>query len=123
MPNDCGNCEFYPSDWKPGGRKDDAGKLRFDLIPPHALEALAYVYTIGAAKYGDNNWLRGIDRGRILAAMYRHINHWQKGVTVDPDDGQHPLASVAWCCFALMEYERLGLGIPPAEPEQDATKE
>jgi len=106
-----------------GGKKNDAGKLRFDLIPPHALEALAYVYTIGAAKYGDNNWLKGIDRGRILAAMYRHINHWQKGVTVDPDDGQHPLASVAWCCFALMEYERLGLGIPPAEPEQGATKE
>ncbi len=103
--------------------KNDTGKLRFDLIPPYALEKLAYVYTIGAAKYGDNNWLRGMDRGRIVAAMLRHINRWQKGETVDPDDGRHPLASVAWCAFALMEYERLGLGLSPAGEEQDEAKE
>ncbi len=106
-----------------GGLKYDGGKLRFDLIPPYALEKLAFVYTIGAAKYGDNNWLRGIDRGRIVAAMLRHINRWQKGETVDPDDGQHPLASVAWCAFALMEYERLGLGLSPAEEDQDKARE
>ena len=106
-----------------GGLKYDAGKLRFDLIPPYALEKLAFVYTIGAAKYGDNNWLKGMNRGRIVAAMLRHINAWQRGVTVDPDDSQHPLASVAWCAFALMEYERLGLGLSPAEPEQDVAKE
>ena len=42
------------------GTKNDGGKLRYDLIPPRALEALAYVYTIGAAKYSDRNWEKGI---------------------------------------------------------------
>jgi len=98
------------------GRKDDGMdgnspmKCRFDLIPPHALEKLAEVYTIGATKYGDYNWLKGMRWSRVIAAAQRHLNAWLQGRTVDPDDGQHPLASVAWCMFALMEYERLGIG-------------
>jgi hypothetical protein len=92
------------------GKKNDAGKLRYDLIPPHALEALAFVYTVGADKYGDYNWLKGMKWGRILAAMQRHIEAWRKGEKTDAADKQHHLASVAWCAFALMEYERLGVG-------------
>ena len=92
------------------GRKDDTGKLRYDLIPPHALAALAQVYTLGAHKYGDHNWRGGMAWGRIFAAAMRHLMAWACGRRVDPDDGQHPLASVAWCCFTLMEYERLGIG-------------
>jgi hypothetical protein len=92
------------------GRKNDDGKLRYDLIPPRALEALAYVYTIGAKKYGDYNWHKGMSWGRIISAMFRHIAAWLMGCSKDPHDGQHPLASVAWCAFTLMEYERLGLG-------------
>jgi hypothetical protein len=96
-----GDCNYH------GAAKHDAGKLRYDLIPPHALEALAYVYTIGAEKYGDNNWKKGLDEGRIIGAMFRHLVRYMMGERVDPDDGQHPLASVAWGCFALIEYERL----------------
>lgn len=87
------------------GRKEDTGKLRYDLIPVDPLEKLAYVYTIGAKKYGDNNWRSGIAYSRIIAALMRHLEAWRAGRTVDPDDGQHPLASVAWCALTLMEYE------------------
>ena len=38
------------------GRKDDDGKLRYDLIPPLALEEVVRVLTFGAEKYGPNNW-------------------------------------------------------------------
>jgi len=38
--------------------------------------------------------------------MMRHIEAFRRGESVDPDDGQHPLASVAWCAFTLMEFER-----------------
>jgi len=93
------------------GYKTDVDKLRYDLIPPHALEALAYVYTIGANKYGDDNYLKGMSYRRVIAAAFRHIAAWQKGRVKDPDDGQHPLASVAWCMFTLMEYERRGIGV------------
>lgn len=87
------------------GEKQDQGKLRYDLIPAYPLAQLAEVYTIGARKYGDNNWRKGMAYSRIIAALIRHLESWRQGREVDPDDGQHPLASVAWCAFTLMEYE------------------
>ena len=87
------------------GRKEDAGKLRFDLIPPGPLEKLAEVFTVGCRKYDDRNWEKGIRWGRVYAAMQRHAWKWLKGESYDQRDGQHHLASVAWCAFALMEYE------------------
>lgn len=87
------------------GRKDDTGKLRYDLIPPRPLDKLAEVYTIGAKKYADRNWEKGISWGRIFAAMMRHAWAYWRGERTDPVDGQHHLASVAWCAFALMEFE------------------
>lgn len=88
------------------GVKHDAGKLRFDLLPVEPLRELARVYTIGAAKYADRNWERGLSWGRVFAAMCRHAFAWWGGERLDPVDGQHHLASVAWCALALIEYER-----------------
>ncbi len=87
------------------GRKDDTGKLRFDLLPVEPLRKLVDVYTRGAVKYEDRNWEEGIIWGRIFAALQRHAWAWWKGEQLDGEDGQHHLASVAWCAFALMEYE------------------
>jgi len=87
------------------GAKNDLGKLRYDLIPARPLEELARVYSIGANKYGDRNWEKGLSWGRIFAAMMRHAWAYWRGEAYDPVDGQHHLSSVAWCAFALMEYE------------------
>ncbi len=87
------------------GRKDDTGKARFDLFPVKPLFKVAEVYTIGAKKYDDRNWERGIKWGRIFAAMLRHAWNWWRGEKLDPEDGQHHLASVAWCALTLMEFE------------------
>ena len=92
------------------GVKHDAKKLRYDLIPPEALEALVHVYTIGAAKYGDNNYLGGMNWSRLYASAMRHLQAFWQGTSVDPEDGQHPLASLAWCAFSLMAFENRGLG-------------
>lgn len=102
--------EFNVSCVKEGGRKDDLDKLRYDLIPPYALEELARVYTIGAKKYGDRNWEKGMRWGRIFRALLSHAWKWFRGEKHDQEDGQHHLSSVAWCAFSLMEYERRGLG-------------
>lgn len=88
------------------GRKDDSGKLRYDLIPAYPLKCLAEVYTIGARKYDDRNWEKGIQWGRVFAAMMRHAWKWWAGEERDPVDGQLHLSSVAWCAFALMQYGR-----------------
>jgi len=91
-------------------KKDDTGKLRYDLIPWYPMQELARVYTIGANKYGDYNWRKGMKWGRIVGALFRHFWAWIRGEVYDLADGQHHLASVLWCAVTLMEYERLKLG-------------
>lgn len=99
------------------GRKDDKGKLRYDLIPPYAMEELARVYTIGAAKYGDHNWRQGMTWGRVFRAMLSHAFKFWRGQSIDPDDGQLHLSSVAWCAFTLIEYNRLKVGQDDRQPD------
>lgn len=86
-------------------RKDDSDKLRFDLFPVRPIQLLAEVFTIGAKKYGDRNWEKGLETGRVFAALMRHAWAWWGGEKNDPEDGQHHLASVAWCALALIELE------------------
>ena len=104
LPSVPGGCVSVPITSE--GRKNDTNKLRYDLIPPGPLALLAEVYTIGAKKYDDRNWEKGIKWGRIFAALMRHAWAWWRGEKNDSVDGQHHLASVAWCAFALMEYEK-----------------
>lgn len=63
------------------------------------------VYTIGAAKYDDRNWEKGLKWGRVFRALMSHAWKWWRGESHDAEDGQHHLASVAWCALALMQYE------------------
>jgi hypothetical protein len=88
--------------------KHDNGKPRFDLLPPDALTAVADVFRIGADKYGERNWEHGIPGGfgRVYSALQRHAWAWWNGETHDQEDGQHHLASVAWCALVLLTYER-----------------
>jgi hypothetical protein len=86
------------------GHKYDTDKLRYDLLPPRPLEELVYVYTAGARKYSDRNWENGISWCRIFAAMMRHAWAWFRGGQRH-EQNMHHLGSVAWCAFALMEYE------------------
>jgi hypothetical protein len=88
------------------GRKDDSGKLRYDLIPCKSLEALVAVYTFGAAKYQDRNWEKGISWCRVFAAIMRHSWAWFRGEDYDPESGIHHMAHAAFGCFALIEYSK-----------------
>ena len=87
-----------------GARKADVGKLRYDLLPPDAIREVARVYTIGARKYADRNWEKGMEYSRLIGALKRHLNAWEAGEEYDPTDGQHHLASVAWCALGLLAY-------------------
>jgi hypothetical protein len=89
------------------GVKYDDGKIRWDLIPLFPLYELAFVYTIGAKKYEDENWRKGMGYKKMVRAIMNHLTKWLAGHERDAEDGQHHLASVAWSAFSLMEYERL----------------
>jgi len=85
------------------GKKYDEGKLRFDLVPPIALKALAQVYTYGAeTKYEDNSWQKLPDfEKRYLAALHRHLNDHQLGELRDPESGLYHLDHALWNIVAL----------------------
>lgn len=85
-------------------KKDDEGKLRYDLIPHESLEQLVKVYNFGATKYGDKNWEEGTNWMRIFAAIQRHLWAWRAGEDVDPESNINHLAHAAWGCFALLAY-------------------
>jgi hypothetical protein len=101
--------EIRSVDPKTGGEKG-VKLARYDLIPPHALEALAVHYGKGMEKYAERNWERGYKWGYSFAAMMRHAWAFWRGESIDPDTGGHHLTAVAWHAFALIEFERRKIG-------------
>ncbi len=81
-------------------RKDDTGKLRYDLLPPRALHEVVKVLTHGAYTYGAYNWKKGFQDkekkketvDRFLAACYRHVESYRMGHEIDGDSDLHPLS-------------------------------
>ena len=64
--------------------------VRFDLIPPECLIAVAKVFSEGAAKYGDENWKKSRlsgDKSPINHAL-KHITNYMAGI---PDDESEDL--------------------------------
>lgn len=105
------------------GYKRDVGKLRYDLIPEHALEQLASVYTKGAAKYSDYNWRRGMRWSRVYAAAMRHLIAYRRGEWADAESGEAHLAHVLWNVITLMEYQRLAIGVDDRTARADLSPE
>lgn len=93
---------------QPTGTKHDTGKLRFDLIPPEAENAMAEILTVGAAKYGDRNWEKGISNDRLLAAVRRHLNAWQLGEKLDPETGRSHLAHALTTLAMMVTFDWRG---------------
>lgn len=88
-------------------KKNDSGKLRYDLIPPEGMEALAEAYTRGVKEgHSERGWEAGGSWLRLFAAMMRHAWQWRRGEDYDSKSGIHHLASVAFYCFALITYTK-----------------
>ncbi len=101
-----------------GGRKFDAGKLLYGLLPPLALEENVKVLTFGAQKYEPDNWRRvpnGIER--YFDAAQRHLWAWKQGQTYDQETGLHHMAH-AICCLQFIA----DLQLADAKRQQDATQ-
>ena len=85
-----------------GAVRDTAdGKPRIDLISPFAMEKLAEWLTIGARKYGERNWEKGIGLERHCQSLLRHLMKFQQGV----DDGEDHLVA-AFCNMMFMIHTR-----------------
>ena len=84
-------------------REPAIGKGRPDLISPFATLRLAKWYELGANKYGEYNWTKGMPFSRYLAALERHVIAFKKG-----DDSEDHLSAIAWNAFAIMHHQELG---------------
>ena len=105
------------SDDEETGMKHDDGKLRYDLIPPEIITALAAIFTYGAGKYAPRNCERGFSYGRLYAALWRHMIPFWEGRSIDPESGMshlnHALFNVGM--LLVQEKRRTGTDDRPKE--------
>lgn len=105
---------------KQEGRKDDADKARVDLFPGDAMLAISDILTLGAKKYADRNWEKGMRWGRVFAACMRHMWAWWQGKgptnesfvfgELDDETGRSHLWHAGCCIVFLIAYEMRKVG-------------
>ena len=85
--------------------KFDGGKIRLELLPPFALNALGAVLTYGAKKYGDQSW-RQVEPDRYEGALLRHMTAYMDGEFFDEESGMPHLWHVLCNVVFLVELYR-----------------
>ena len=98
-------------DFATGARRDVAtGKGRYDLLPKPAIHRLAQLFERGAAKYGENNWQKGMPLSVFIDSGIRHAFQAQNG----EQDEDH-LISAAWnfLCAATIHQQIQEGKLPP----------
>lgn len=98
-----------PGEYKVG-TKFDADKIRYELIAPEFLEGIAAVLTLGAKKYGDRNWEKGMKWSRVFGALMRHMWAMWRGEDKDPETGFLHALHAGCCVMFLAVYQMRGIG-------------
>ena len=81
---------------------------RFDLLPFDALWAVARVFGIGARKYAERNWERGLKYTQVAGARDRHNALYAAGQERDEESGELHLAHAAWHAIVLLALHLRG---------------
>jgi len=105
---DSGNRQAFST----GAVRDiQAGKGRYDLLPMFALKKLTQHFENGGAKYGYDNWQKGIPLTRMLDSAIRHAFKALSGL----EDEDH-LSAAAWNILCALDLKyRAKLGMVPSE--------
>ncbi len=90
------------------GIKHDRSKIDLSLNPLAALNEMAKAFMHGEKKYGRNNYKKGMESHRYIAACLRHVTAWQNGESLDPESGNHHLGHALASLAMLLECERVG---------------
>lgn len=89
------------------GKRYNKGKTRVELAPAFAQEQYARVLTIGAEKYGDHNWCRGMKWSSVLASLERHLLAIKNGDDYDEETGLLHSAHIMCNAAFLTEYYKI----------------
>ena len=89
------------------GEKKDGGKLRWGLLPWHALKVVVEVLEFGAKKYSPDNWKRVTDaQARYKEALGRHVAEFMMGHWRDGESGLPVLGHVVCNALYLLWFDQ-----------------
>ncbi len=91
-------------------RSADAEGVRYDLVPPEGVEAVARAMHVGAVTHGDNNWKKGLRNSILVNHAMRHIVEYMKEGNTKEDHIGHALANLMmlkWNEVNLPEFNDL----------------
>lgn len=86
-----------------GGQRGGTTKPRMSLIPPKARAEVAKVGMLGAAKYGEHNYLKGMPLSWHLDAIDRHSAALAAGEIMDPESKVCHFAHIAFDAMMALE--------------------
>jgi hypothetical protein len=92
------------------GNKFDGEKTRTDLLSIQALLGTADILTMGAKKYGDRNWEKGLSWSRVFGACLRHLFAFWLKQDLDEESGKPHLDHAACCIMFLQTYYKTKTG-------------
>ena len=75
-------------------KRYNKGKPDYSLIDYKSLEPLVRALENGAAKYGRDDWKKGMSIETSLASMLRHIHKFSDGEDIDSESGVHHIGHV-----------------------------
>ena len=75
-------------------RSADAEGVRYDLVPPEGIEAVAKAMSVGATTHGAHNWKKGLRNSILINHALRHIVEYMKEGSVNEDHIGHALANL-----------------------------
>lgn len=91
-----------------GGMRHDGGKDPWHLLPWDAVRPIVKVLAVGAKKYADRNWEKGLPYSRTYSATIRHLASWWGGETTDAESRLPHLAHAACGLLFLLAFEVRG---------------
>ena len=77
-------------------------KMRPDLFSPFAEERVGNWLMLGARRYAERNWEKGMPFSRCWASLCRHKTKWQQGQR----DEDH-LAAIIFNAMAIIHFEEM----------------
>lgn len=92
-------------------RDTSDGKSRPDLISPFFEMRLGNWLMLGAKKYNERNWEKGIPNSRCYASLRRHICQW----VIGNQDEDHLAAIACNIMFIMHNEEAVKRGLLPKE--------
>lgn len=107
-----GNAAGKKESFSTGAIRDTQdGKLLYGCIPQVMLDEVAKVLTTGAARYGRDNFYKGMPFSRVMDSLLRHVFAYRRGERDEP----HLAQAICNLTFLILYEDLITKGKLPKE--------